>query len=1257
MAYHSNLLFNNVFLASLKPEPEELAAAGYLVHESARDWYVSADFSSAESTVQTWLQPLLAQQSLDLVPCSGNAWYVVAPWNRDTPLALCYVTPKGANLDGYAEDGTLPKGQHWMIQAVNAARRAPETPLRWVILTNGVQWRLLDAQALRRYEAYVEIDLYALLNGEDDALAAYLFYRLFRLEDALEQDDTGRAGLESFLEESTHATEATEAYLKQAVSDNLNTPGGGDGIMAQLCIGIVRDVDPSGTRIFTEDERSAIYRDATYLLYRLLFILYAEARALLPVDRDDYRAVSLRRLIDEAVELRQNPELMAEKPTSLWEQLDTLFNAIHYSDEYLGIPPYNGGLFENKDKPYLGSVAIENVYLAEALYELAFMPGESEDAPVERIDYGDLSVRHLGSLYEGMIEYRLYIAEEELLARRDKDRRVKYLSRAIQSQKPNDEVVKPGSVYFAQSPHERKATGTHYTAEDLVGRLVQQTVGRLLDERWQAFEPKFQTWLQEVEATPGGDLRSQLETRLDSELNVFIREQVLTLRICDPAMGSGHFLVHIAHYVTAYILDVLAATPLANYAVDLNPGIWRLRIVERCLYGIDINEMAAELAKLSLWLATMQLGRPLSFLDHHLKCGDSLLGVGLSEITSTLDSSPFNQVTRETQSTEGYGQLGFQEPTQVQQRLEQARELVRHIEDRQVKGVADIRAQEEDYNRLQNLLHAYRQVGDLLLACRMGMKIGESSLRSLASAIEAETVNMLDDEQRRILGQAEGCLADYRSIHWSLEYPLELLGETERQNGFDVIIGNPPYLGGAKISTEIGSKYLRYIKSTYSQSRQNTDLCAYFLRRGYEHLRVSGCLGLVITNTIGQGDTRESGLGTVLASGGRIIYGDRYVPWPGDATVEVNLLVVEKPSGQDVRPALLDDTAVSFISSWMDDLPESMPCRLAQNQSRSFRGSVIDGAGFLLTTQEAARLESVSSLNGDCLLPYLVGRDINNDPQHRASRKAIYFRDWSLEQAQNYPDLLDIIKERVKPHRDGVKRKQYREKWWLFAEDCVELRRKLPSVSQVLVRSRVSELHMITFVPKGQVFSDATIVFLYDDYYHFSVLQSYIHEVWLRRQASTLRTDVLYTPTNCFQTFPFPQIASVPSREAVEEVGRRYYDYRRQVLQNTRTGLTKTYNRFHDPECQDEDVTAMRCLHSAVDRAVLDSYGWSDIDLEHGFHVSDRRKVRYMPSREAQREIFTRLLALNQEIAAAEAAQGLIGEVSGEDEDADLSDE
>lgn len=206
------------------------------------------------------------------------------------------------------------------------------------------------------------------------------------------------------------------------------------------------------------------------------------------------------------------------------------------------------------------------------------------------------------------------------------------------------------------------------------------------------------------------------------------------------------------------------------------------------------------------------------------------------------------------------------------------------------------------------------------------------------------------------------------------------------------------------------------------------------------------------------------------------------------------------------------------------------------------------------------------------------------------------------------------------------------------------------NLDAVLLRSAVSEYHMIARVNKNAVFSHALIVFAFDDYYHFGLLQSWFHEVWLRRLASTIRTDIRYTPTDCFQTFPFPQNPVESQKRASEQEGQAFYEYRQSIMQQRQLGLTKTYNLFNNPGCQDEEIQQMRLLQTRMDCSILACYGWEDIDLQHDFYPNDRKKIRFMPSPAAQREIFTRLVALNQEIVAQEVAQGLVGEAGEEDE-------
>jgi len=295
-------------------------------------------------------------------------------------------------------------------------------------------------------------------------------------------------------------------------------------------------------------------------------------------------------------------------------------------------------------------------------------------------------------------------------------------------------------------------------------------------------------------------------------------------------------------------------------------------------------------------------------------------------------------------------------------------------------------------------------------------------------------------------------------------------------------------------------------------------------------------------------------------------------------------------------------------------------------------------------------------MNRDCILPFPNGIDINNDPLSRPSRYVICFYDWDLSKAKRYPDLLKIVEDRVKPQRERTRsdvpvQVRRKELWWLFGSPSTELYKHISGLSFVLARSRVSEYNIIVKIPTDMRFGDSLVVFAYDDYYHFALLQSWIHEVWLRRQASTLESRNRYTPTDCFQTFPFPQAPASRQTAAALAAGQAFYEYRQQILLARQLGLTKLYNLINDPACLDEDIQQMRKLQIEMDGSILARYSWEDIELRHDFYPNDRQKVRYMPNAAAQREVFTRLMVLNQQIAAIEAAQGLQPGPADESED------
>jgi hypothetical protein len=251
------------------------------------------------------------------------------------------------------------------------------------------------------------------------------------------------------------------------------------------------------------------------------------------------------------------------------------------------------------------------------------------------------------------------------------------------------------------------------------------------------------------------------------------------------------------------------------------------------------------------------------------------------------------------------------------------------------------------------------------------------------------------------------------------------------------------------------------------------------------------------------------------------------------------------------------------------------PYRLKANEGKSFQGSIVLGMGFVLEPEEAQRLIEKDDRNREVLFPYIVGQDLNSRPDQSPSRWVINFFDWPIEKAMQYPDCFRIIEEKVKPERMKNNRKVYRDRWWHFGEKRPELYRSIAGMKRVIVKSEVGNKLSFARVPNEWVFSHMLIVFAMDDWHRLSVLQSTVHEVWSRQYASSMRTDLRYTPSDCFETFPFPdKPADLPA------IGELYHEHRRQVMLTRQEGLTKTYNRFHDPDEASADIQKLRQLQT-----------------------------------------------------------------------------
>ena len=435
----------------------------------------------------------------------------------------------------------------------------------------------------------------------------------------------------------------------------------------------------------------------------------------------------------------------------------------------------------------------------------------------------------------------------------------------------------------------------------------------------------------------------------------------------------------------------------------------------------------------------------------------------------------------------------------------------------------------------------------------------------------------------------------------------------------------------------------------------------------FELLRPGGTLGMLATHTIAQGDTREVGLDQLVERGAAIY---RAVPsrkWPGQANLEVAHLWIRR--GEWRGDYVLDERPVPGITSQLT-VPGTVtgkPYRLAANADLSFIGSYVLGMGFVLDPAEAERLIEKDPRNKDVLYPYLNGEDLNSRPDQSPSRWVINFHDWPLARtaegrwaeaddkerkawlrmgvmprdypgpvAADYPDCLRIVEERVKPERAGKSySRSARERWWLYERWRPELYAGIAGLQRVLVRARVSNTNAFSPARTGVVFSEQLVVFAAEDYARFSAVQATLHSVWLLEYASTLGAGIRYTPSDCFETFPFPA-----DMTALEGIGERYYTHRQSIMLARQEGLTATYNRFHNPEEKAEDIRKLRELHVEMDYAVARAYGWTDLDLGHGFHPT-RQGGRYTISETARREILDRLLRLNHERYAQEVSLGL----------------
>ena len=482
----------------------------------------------------------------------------------------------------------------------------------------------------------------------------------------------------------------------------------------------------------------------------------------------------------------------------------------------------------------------------------------------------------------------------------------------------------------------------------------------------------------------------------------------------------------------------------------------------------------------------------------------------------------------------------------------------------------------------------------------------------------------------------------------------------EENTGFDAFVGNPPFLGGKRISTVLGSTYSSFLAAIHPPASKNMDLVAHFFRRAFDLLCKAGDFGFLAVNSIAEGDTREGGLEWMTRNGASIYAAYPNEPWPGQAAVVTSRVHTHKGEWHGARS--LAGKSVHFVSAFLSGQEEWSPKKLKANDGKAFIGSFVNGMGFVLTNEEAQRMLNADPRNEEVIFPYINGEDLNSSPDQRASRWVINFWDWPEERAKTYIEPYKWIKEHVYSERlEKSTQKSYQNimsMWWLYWRHRPELyranghdrwfvRRKVddgvsPSepLRRVLAITRVSKTVAFSFVHTSSVFSDAIVLFAVDQPPLFALLQSSIHSVFAWQHSSRLKNDLRYSPTDAFETFPLPL-----ADDLLSDLGERLHQERIDVMQADRIGLTKLYNRFHTEADSDPRIKGLRSLQCEMDTAVASAYGWDDLDLEHGFHevpyLPENDRIRFTISETARVEVLRRLSELNRQRYEEEVAQGL----------------
>jgi hypothetical protein len=1213
----------------------------------------------------------------------------------DTTGALVLVTDPTDSLRDPLTDGWSASP----IDRMEELLRASDVPIG--VVTDGRWWAIVSARPQTMVASGI-VDAQTWIEEPQTRNAFIELLQRRRLVGGKQQDRL----TELFGESVTAAEKITEALgtqVRRAV----------ELIVQALSEGAL-DAQRRGEDDPLPTARGEVYEAAVTVMMRVVFLLFAEERGLLPQSRLFAMGYGISDELDllDARE-KEEGEQALDATFLTWHRLLATSQALYRgaSFEDLRLPEYGGSLFDPARFPFLTAcdsqdtlaITVSDRVMLEVLraVQYAKLPGGDR-----RISFRDIDVEQIGYIYEGLLGYSCEPAEEVIvslngsagsepeiplatleelshathtetalanaiitwikqhqpaakppskaaltkalkagntlddteIALRDvtddpelRDRLRPFVGIIRRDLRNRPLVVEPGGVLLVETPS-RASAGAHYTPRSLAEEVVRY-----------ALEP--------LVYSPGPH-----QTANQDSWRPIDSDQILDLRIADIACGSGAFLVAAARYLADRLVEAWQREDVAYGRAPHDLHVHAIRtVVATCLYGADINGMAVEMCKLSLWLVSLDPKLPFSFVDDKVLYGNALLGLTDADQLRRLHIEP-------AAAGNQFSIFALDVDDILDQASRLRRQLATEVDDSDPQRSAATKRRQ--WRRYQEVTAQLADVADGVIAAglRWGgkpskqMKAAYENLRlAVEKAYPADSTEadrtMLDGIQEA--GLTPTVTTDYerwKPLHWILAVP-----DVMERGGFDAVIGNPPFLGGQKLTGTMGNNVRDWFVNILAGGRKGSaDLVAYFFLRAHGLLSRHGGLGLIATNTVAQGDTRQVGLDQLVTKGFTITRAIQSRSWPA-ASANLEYAAVWG-SRRDVASGVMrvaDDVEVERISTLLEagERADGAPVRLKENSGVAFIGSYVLGMGFVLECNEAMAWIEADPRSKDVLFRYLNGEDLNTRPDSSASRWVIDFNDRSEQQAREYELPYARVLERVKPERAKNKERHRREEWWQFARTAPAMREAIADLDQVLAIALVSKTVMPVRVTAKQVFSHKLGVFATSSYADQAVLSSALHQLWATKYGATMRADVNYSPSDVFLIFPRPL-----SSADLTDVGRCLDTTRHEIMLRRDLGLTKLYNLVNDPgitDSSDPDVARLRKIHVELDEVVLASYGWGDVPLNHGFHTY-RQMQRWTVSPAARVEILDRLLEENHRRAASQGVVSPTGNNEGiEDEEGD----